>query len=138
MGPWEGGPRGKADGGPQNPGGSQPGIWRGCVMKSRALVRRFVGGLGVVLLLVPLLLVTAPGAAAAPFAALTLVNGWANAPFSTSNAGVSVSSGVVTLAGAISTAGTNSVPFTLPKPFRPSSSVYVPIDLCNATKARLV
>ncbi|MEA2643355.1 MAG: hypothetical protein QOG08_381 [Chloroflexota bacterium] len=106
-------------------------------MKSRALVRRFVGGLGLLLLLIPLLLVTAPGVAAAPFAALTLVNGWANAPFSTSNAGVSVSSGVVTLAGAISTAGTNPAPFTLPKPFRPSSSVYVPIDLCNATKGRL-
>jgi hypothetical protein len=69
--------------------------------------------------------------------ALTLKNGWTNAPFGTSNAAVTSVSGIVHLKGAIATSGTNSVPFTLPANFRPGTSVFVKVDLCNATNGRL-
>ena len=39
--------------------------------------------------------------------------------------------------GAMSTKGTNALPFTLPKAFRPSRDVYIPVDLCNAHYGRL-
>src|SRR6516225_1413600 len=68
---------------------------------------------------------------------LTLKNGWTNAPFGTSNAAVTNVSGIIHLKGAIATSGTNSVPFTLPKAFRPATNVFVPVDLCNATNGRL-
>src|SRR4029077_10717084 len=41
------------------------------------------------------------------------------------------------LSGAMSTTGTNPVAFTLPAADRPSTSVFVPVDLCNATNGRL-
>ena len=72
------------------------------------------------------------------FTALAPVNGWSNAPFGTSNAAVSNISGVVHFKGAIATSGTNAVAFTLPAGFRPTSNVYVPVDMCNATNGRLV
>jgi hypothetical protein len=75
--------------------------------------------------------------AATSFTALTLQNGWANAPFSTSNAAVRNVAGVIHFKGAISTAGTNPVAFTLPPSYRPSTSVFVPVDLCNAANGRL-
>jgi hypothetical protein len=68
---------------------------------------------------------------------LTLKNGWTNAPFGTSNAAVSNVSGIVHFKGAIATTGSNSVPFTLPKAFRPATAVYVKVDLCDATNGRL-
>ena len=68
---------------------------------------------------------------------LTLKNGWTNAPFGTSNAAVSNVSGIVHFKGAIATTGSNSVPFTLPKAFRPATDVYVPVDMCDATNGRL-
>ena len=68
---------------------------------------------------------------------LTLKNGWTNAPFGTSNAAVVNVSGIVHFKGAIATSGTNSVPFTLPKAFRPATNVWIPVDLCNATNGRL-
>jgi len=71
------------------------------------------------------------------FTGLTLVNGWTNAPFSTRNAASALSSGIVYLRGAIATTGTNAFPFTLPVGRRPSTSVYVPVNLCGATKGRL-
>ncbi|HLW84626.1 MAG TPA: hypothetical protein VKR60_05375 [Candidatus Sulfotelmatobacter sp.] len=71
------------------------------------------------------------------FTALTLINGWTNAPFSTSNAEVAVINGAVHFKGAIATTGTNTEPFVLPKGFRPLTEVYVPVDLCNATNGRL-
>jgi hypothetical protein len=37
----------------------------------------------------------------------------------------------------MSTAGTNPVAFTLPSGFRPTTTVYVAVDLCNATNGRL-
>lgn len=69
--------------------------------------------------------------------ALTLQNGWTNAPFGTRNAGVRKISNIVHLEGAIAS-GSNSTVFTLPAGFRPSTVAYVPVDLCNATKGRLV
>jgi hypothetical protein len=71
------------------------------------------------------------------FLPLTLQNGWTNAPSATNNAGVAVVSGKVYLRGAISTTGGNGVAFTLPTGFRPSTDVYVPVTLCNASKGRL-
>ena len=68
---------------------------------------------------------------------VTLVNGWTNAPFSTSNASFRVLSGIVQLKGAIA-GGTTSLAFTLPAAARPSTTVYVPIDLCNSANGRLI
>src|SRR5581483_9754369 len=71
------------------------------------------------------------------YTALTLQNGWTNAPFSTSNAAARAIGGVVHLKGAIATTGTSPIAFTLPAQFRPASDVYVPVDLCDATNGRL-
>jgi hypothetical protein len=67
---------------------------------------------------------------------LTLLNGWINAPFATSPAGVENVNGIVNFKGAIAN-GTSAVAFTLPSGLAPSSNVYIPVDLCNATKGRL-
>jgi len=81
------------------------------------------------------------GASFAPngtgFTALPLINGWINAPFSTSNAAAKLVNGNVYFKGAIATSGTNTQPFVLPTTMRPLTDVYVPIDLCNATVGRL-
>ena len=71
------------------------------------------------------------------FKLLTLANGWTDAPFSTSKAGAENAYGIVYFRGAIATSGTNATPFTLPAAFRPITNVYVPVDLCDATKGRL-
>jgi hypothetical protein len=68
---------------------------------------------------------------------LTLLNGWTNAPYSTSDAQVEVVNGIVHLKGAIATSGTNNEAFVLPKAFRPAHYVYIPVDLCNANNGRL-
>jgi hypothetical protein len=70
--------------------------------------------------------------------ALTLINGWAGAPFSTSTPAVAEIGGLVRLKGAISTSGTNAEPFLLPAGLRPSANVYVKVDLCNAANGRLL
>ncbi len=72
-----------------------------------------------------------------PFGKLTLVNGWTGAPFGTSGPAASATGGIVQLSGAMSTTGTNPVAFTLPAADRPGTSVFVPVDLCNATNGRL-
>jgi len=74
----------------------------------------------------------------AGYSALALINGWTNAPFSTSNAAAANAWGAVYFKGAIATTGTNSQPFTLVPRFRPITNVYVNVDLCNATKGRLI
>jgi hypothetical protein len=74
---------------------------------------------------------------AASFTKLKLRNGWQNAPFQTSDAAVRLISGVVHFKGAITTNGTSSLPFLLPKGFRPAHDVLVPVDLCDANKGRL-
>jgi hypothetical protein len=71
------------------------------------------------------------------FTGLTLVNGWTNGPFGTRAAASALSSGIVYLRGGMATTGTNAVPFTLPVGRRPSTDVYLPINLCGATKGRL-
>lgn len=68
---------------------------------------------------------------------LGLQNGWTNAPYGTKTAGVALVSNMVQLKGAIAN-GSSAVAFTLPSDFRPAARVYVPVDLCNAAKGRLV
>lgn len=71
------------------------------------------------------------------FTSLALKNGWMNAPSGTAKAAVRVVSAVVRFRGAIRTNGTQAEPFILPKRFRPSTDVYVPVDLCNGDTGRL-
>jgi hypothetical protein len=71
------------------------------------------------------------------FQALTLRNGWTGGPFSTARPAIRAINGVVHFKGAMATSGTNAEPFVLPLAFRPSTSVYVPVDMCNATNGRL-
>ena len=68
---------------------------------------------------------------------LTLVNGWTGAPYSTSLPSVEEANGIVQLRGAIAN-GTSSVAFTLPAGLSPAATVYVPVDMCNATNGRLI
>jgi hypothetical protein len=68
---------------------------------------------------------------------LTLMNGWTNGPFGTANASVRNVGGIVYLAGGMATVGTNPVPFQLPASFAPANTVFVPVDLCDATNGRL-
>ena len=68
---------------------------------------------------------------------LTLINGWTNYSSGTSRAIAEEVTGIVQFRGAIATAGTTPVAFTLPASLRPLTNVYVPVDLCNATKRRL-
>jgi hypothetical protein len=70
------------------------------------------------------------------YTALSLINGWTNAPFSTRNAAVSVSNGIVRFQGAIGSGTTTSL-FALPAGMRPATNVYTPIGLCGAVKGRL-
>ena len=71
------------------------------------------------------------------FTALTLKNGWINAPSGTAKAAVRNVSGIVRFRGAIRTNGTKAEPFILPKGFRPAKYVYIPVNLCNGDKGRL-
>jgi len=70
--------------------------------------------------------------------ALTLQNGWTNAPLSTGNAAAVNVGGIVHLKGAIATSGSNPVAFTLPGGLRPATTTYVKVDLCNSANGRLV
>ena len=56
------------------------------------------------------------------YSALTLLNGWTNAPFSTRPAEVALTDGIVSFSGAIATSGLNQVAFTLPAAFRPATA----------------
>jgi hypothetical protein len=71
------------------------------------------------------------------FTAIKLINGWTNAPYSTSNAEVKEIGGIVHLKGAIATGGINNEPFVLPKEFRPESYVNAHVDLCGSTNGQL-
>jgi hypothetical protein len=95
------------------------------------------GALCATAVILPTLGAGAAQASAGALTPLTLKNGWTNAPFGTSDAAVSIVSGIVHFKGAIATTGTNPVPFTLPKAFRPATDVYVPVDMCDATNGRL-
>jgi hypothetical protein len=65
--------------------------------------------------------------------ALTLQNGWTNAPFNTSDAAGELGAGLVHLEGAVATTGTNPTPFTVSVALRPRHTVYVPLDLCSSS-----
>jgi hypothetical protein len=68
---------------------------------------------------------------------LTLVNGWTGGPFGTSQPAVADVAGVVRLKGAIANTTSPTVPFTLPAADRPTTNVYIPVDMCDATNGRL-
>jgi hypothetical protein len=72
------------------------------------------------------------------YSALTLINGWTGAGFSTSAPAARLISGIVRHKGSVETSGTNAEPFVLPAGLRPATNVYVPVDLCNAAKGRLI
>jgi hypothetical protein len=102
----------------------------------------------VVIALLALLIATAVSGGAAQrsgttsttlsFTTLKLQNGWTTSSFGTRAPAVAVDgNGIVHFEGGMETGGTNPVPFTLPKAFRPSATVFVPVDLCNATNGRL-
>ena len=75
--------------------------------------------------------------AASGWTPLAPQNGWVAAPFGTSAPAARTISGIVHLRGAIATSGSNPVPFILPAAFRPTRTVFVPVDLCDATNGRL-
>lgn len=70
----------------------------------------------------------------AGFTPISLTNGWA--PYPTRNPAVRLSGKLVQFQGAIAS-GTNALAFVLPSSMRPSKTIYVPVDLCNATNGRL-
>ncbi|MEZ4334791.1 MAG: hypothetical protein R3F35_23785 [Myxococcota bacterium] len=71
------------------------------------------------------------------FAPLGPTSGWIGAPFATSPPAATILRNVVYLKGALG-GGTSAGLFTLPPLLRPEATVYVPVDLCNANKGRLV
>jgi hypothetical protein len=74
---------------------------------------------------------------ASSYTALTLQNGWMNAPYGTSGAAARKIAGIVHLKGGIDTNGTNPDPFVLPAAFAPAHEIWVPADLCGGNKGRL-
>jgi len=82
------------------------------------------------------------GATSSPgvtFTKLALLNGWEASPFGTASPAVAVISGIVYFRGAISASSgdMNDVAFVLPRGFRPSKFVNIPVDMCNATPGEL-
>jgi hypothetical protein len=71
------------------------------------------------------------------FTQLTLENGWFHSPYNTRPAAAKATNSVVRFQGAIA-GGSSNAPFTLPPDFRPQNVVYLPVDLCNAAKGRLI
>src|SRR4029077_11903429 len=87
--------------------------------------------------LLPVQFLGATAAQAVTFTNLTLLNGWTAGPFSTGPPSVAIIGGIAPSRGAIATSGTNPEPLVLPASPRPSTNVFVPVDLCNATNGRL-
>jgi hypothetical protein len=70
------------------------------------------------------------------FSSISLQNGWV--PYNSANPPlVGLVGGAVRFKGAIRS-GTGGYAFTLPPELAPFTTVYVPVDLCGATKGRLV
>ncbi len=69
---------------------------------------------------------------------LTLINGWQDTAFGTAHASVYKVNGIVRFQGGIATTGNSAQPFVLPAAFRPSATVYMAVDMCNATNGRLI
>jgi hypothetical protein len=74
---------------------------------------------------------------ASSFTPLTPVNGWSNFGDGTASPAVRNIGGIIHLEGAIGTNGTSAIPFILPAADRPANTVYVKVDLCDATNGRL-
>ena len=74
---------------------------------------------------------------ASSFTPMSLLNLWTNAPYGTSDAAAANINGIVYLKGAVATPGTEPTAFILPAGLRPSTWVYVPVDLCGATYGHL-
>jgi hypothetical protein len=74
-----------------------------------------------------------------PFASVTLLSGWQNAPRGTRKVGVffDPNSGIVHFSGALA-GGTTSLLFMLAPEYRPETDVYVPVDLCHGHNGRLL
>ena len=70
--------------------------------------------------------------------AMTLQNGWTNTPFGTRPVAAGASNGIVRFEGAMATTTESTSPFVLPVALRPATRVYLPVDLCNAMKGRLI
>jgi hypothetical protein len=73
---------------------------------------------------------------------LTLGTGWDSGGYGTAAPAVELAGSLgetIQFSGAISTSSTNfnTLVFTLPPPYRPSTDVYIPVDMCGATKGRL-
>jgi hypothetical protein len=69
---------------------------------------------------------------------LSLTNGWSTTGFGTANPAAASIKGVVHFQGAISGASATSPGvFVLPPSLTPSVTVFVPVDMCNATNGRL-
>ncbi len=71
------------------------------------------------------------------FTPIALQNDWVGAPFSTSIPAVGLFDGRVHMKGAMSS-GASGFAFNLPPEFRPAATVWIPVDLCNNTKGRLL
>jgi hypothetical protein len=73
----------------------------------------------------------------ATFRPMTLSTTWRTSPYATHRAGAALVNGFVYLRGAIG-GGSSSTLFTLPTGYRPSHKVYLPINLVNSRKGRLI
>lgn len=71
------------------------------------------------------------------FTGLHLQNGWKSGAFGSGLVGIENLGGIVALHGGMSTTGSSDLPFVIPSADRPANTVYVPVDLCNATAGRL-
>jgi hypothetical protein len=83
---------------------------------------------------------TANALPALSYQALALVNNWTGAPFSTRQPAVAVDAqGIVHFRGAMGETGSfTPLAFTLPASLRPSATVYIHVDMCNASSGRIV
>lgn len=71
-----------------------------------------------------------------PLSPLTLVNGWTPTVYGTANPAAGVVDGSVVFRGAVMD-GTNGHIATLPEGMRPTTTVYLPVDLCGGVPGRL-
>lgn len=71
------------------------------------------------------------------FAPLTLANSWTGQPFGTGAPAIGRSGNIVTFSGAVANGTANQIT-TIGASFRPPTDVYVPVDLCNGARGRLL
>jgi hypothetical protein len=90
-----------------------------------------------VALLMGLLVGSTTAAHALILVPLTLINGWTGGPMGTHAPAVSLSGTTVRFQGAIA-GGSNSEPFKLDSMYRPQFTVFLPVDMCNGHKGRII